>query len=999
MGLAFAMFLSLRNEYRDGFYQIILVGVFFVLSGIKDNFSKLKEYVCNYPILPGAVVLWTAYFTINRPALVSNRYAFTAFIVIFAGYCISQKHEESVKKAMEWMWLVLFAAEAIGVANYLIIHDFNTRMYFLFTNPIAEGDAAIVFTMISLFYIDKTWQKVAGILLSIAVVVTGSLRMASAVLVLLVISYVVWNRKGIAEKIGVNFAGFGKRRTLYLVGGGILVIVLGGAFFLSKNLDGGSFNKLFERYMSVFSSVTRDVYLNFYGDLSLKIRIMAIDQALNAYREGSIFNHLFGHGLLSGYYAIKPTMTMLTMSEAEAAGPIENAFIALFSDYGALALVLYLGVYVSALCSIVKSKLETVRISAMFVVVIMTLSTFIDMEYWINLIFFVWVFIGLYLGYLIKAEEKHFLLPSLLFGAVVSLNLFFLPVGYSLIRTLMNSLVVMIGKSGAVAFMVVCVGIYIILLWYLCQLISMGILRYQRDVAVKPVVIRTVIAGLLMALLLIIGDVSIKRVALMLDECLNGEKEIVAVIKKNADGIIYNDTYPLIYDEYFGNIKGTLFSGASLAPKKDTTVIVSRDEEQYLLSKAGFLYLPISSQDAIYTNDDGVIKALNDKGYNLTGYNTEVWKVKDDNGKNADLYPGEYTADFSLKFDTSYDTTDENGAENNAADRIDSDYQVCRLTICADNVGTPYADVPIMRSQFDDNGELEYSVPFSCYAKDCSFNVSAADDKVASALSVESISYQRTPSIDMRVKVNEEGRVILEEFFDLDGNPVPGGEGSHAREYEYGNTPNWSVKRYLGMDLKPYVLDDTYAELRREFNDKLLVTREAYYDEKGNLRAQSGGFAIAEYEYDDLGNKTDFRYYDATEEPVLVSEAYWHLKVSYNDKKQNILEMYYGLDDQPLMQADGSYGHAREYDDNGNVSYCTYLDENGKPTTNAWGYTSWKRAYNDKKQNIHEEYYDTDGNLTEVDGGYSSVDYEYDDNGVVSKKIFRNLEGKIVGQE
>ena len=49
MGLAFAMFLSLKVEYRDGFYQIMVVGVFFILTGIKDNFTKLN--VANYFIV------------------------------------------------------------------------------------------------------------------------------------------------------------------------------------------------------------------------------------------------------------------------------------------------------------------------------------------------------------------------------------------------------------------------------------------------------------------------------------------------------------------------------------------------------------------------------------------------------------------------------------------------------------------------------------------------------------------------------------------------------------------------------------------------------------------------------------------------------------------------------------------------------------------------------------------------------------------------------------
>ncbi len=738
--MAIAVVLSLIDAPRDGFYQILPVLLFFVLTGFKDNLGNIKTFICEFPLFGVAVFLWTVFFSINRTSNISNRYAITAFLIIFAGFCISRSGNEEIMSAMNKLWLLLFVLQAIGVIKYFFVHDFTSRMTLFFINPIAEGDVAVVLAMISLFYVDNMKKKIAGIALSFAVVITGSLRLALCILVLLLIAYAISNHKIILEIIKKRAKKVGKSRYKVLTALILLVVIAALAAF---TLKGGInlFKMLFTRYLSAFSSMTQDVYVNVYADHSYKVRVIALDQALNVCRQGRKLERILGHGMLSGYYTIKPFITLFTGLGEEYAGPIENAFIALMADYGAVAFILYFGVYVSAIYSVIKTRTKSVRVSSAFVVVIMTLSAFIDMEYWLNLVFFLWIFIGIYLGNLIKAEEKVSLLPAMIFSTLIASNLYFMPRGYAVFRTILNSLSYLYGKNFALAILAVNVVLYIALFWIFSFLLSHVILRSRNGV--KKYALTGVLLGGVFAIMLFFFMHTVSGVKPVLQERIDAESEIVELIGDSSSGSIYNDTFPMFYNDICSNIRGTFFSGASMAGKENTTVIVSREEEQIHLSSAGFLYLPISDRDAVYTNDLGVITALNNKGYNLANYNTDIRRTDylsaggDQLGLGTttyvykpiiqtEVYPGNYTAVFKLKC--------EYGDQ-------EKDHQVCSLIISSKDAKEPYAIVPISSGEFENKGELECSVPFSCRSKGCYFAVSmdCADD-----LSVESITYVRT---------------------------------------------------------------------------------------------------------------------------------------------------------------------------------------------------------------------------------------------------------------
>ncbi|WP_026664652.1 RHS repeat protein [Butyrivibrio sp. FC2001] len=917
IGMIFAIMMAARDEYRDGAYQLIIVGIFSLFGDINFFFTKLIDFIKNFSLFAIVTIIWTVYFGVfNRTGLVSYRYVITAFGIIFAGYHVASAGRDELQKTLEKLWVLIFAILLLAIVNRFLIPDFTGDFRLFYLNSIAEGDAAIVLALISLFYLNDKWRKHTGVIIAFAIEIIGARRLDTVLLVAIMLIYLLMRRKQISEEI---VGGLLKNKKNKFIVVGIVMLVALMMVFISKDTDPTFIEKLNERYLSAFSSLSKDVYLNYLGDISLRIRISAINQVLNIFREGTVLDVILGGGLLRGYYSIKPSMTMLSMAAGIAAGPIENAFFALLADYGAVAFVLFAGTYITSFYTAFFSKSAAVRTWSLFVIAIMTLSAFIDMEYWINIVFFLWVIIGMYLWELANAKEVKAYIPSLVFSIFAVTILYYLPCAYSWIRTARNAYSAHIG--GVFTFVIGFISIIAI------AMIAWNVSRFLSDLFIihkvkGRSVVFTMTSTTVLIAIIVVGNYCINDMRGVLMERIDGEKEIITEIKKSARGEVYNDTYPVIYNEIFGEIQGTLFSGASLANHNNTTVIMSIEDEAQVLTNAGFLYLPISQWDEVYTNDEGVIARLKEMGYNPRGFNDRVYEVDLDNlakangltlsenntiilggtadglvnGTDIDVYPGKYTATYTFKL------------LNMSTSENDS---ICTLEINSENLKVPAAIHTISRSDFDDEGNFISDIIFTGGIKECDFTLLMENED---ELELCSISYTRTPDYDTHVKYDDNANKIWEGYYTLEGEPF----------------------------------------------------------------VQPTGQASVEYEYDDAGNNTVVRYYDAEGEPVLYNNQYWCMERAFNGNKQVTKEIYYGVDGDPAILSDGASGYKREYDEKGRLVKLTYQGPDGDPINNTLGYAVLERKYNDKGQLARDDYYDTDNNPVELAGGQGAVEYEYD---------------------
>ena len=84
---------------------------------------------------------------------------------------------------------------------------------------------------------------------------------------------------------------------------------------------------------------------------------------------------------------------------------------------------------------------------------------------------------------------------------------------------------------------------------------------------------------------------------------------------------------------------------------------------------------------------------------------------------------------------------------------------------------------------------------------------------------------------------DDAGNITREDYFDENGNPVVAAAGYAAIEKDYGTysgAAKVTAERYFGTDEKPILLDGKgYASLTREYDEAGNVSKESYFDEKG----------------------------------------------------------------------------------------------------------------------------------------------------------------------
>lgn len=633
-----------------------------------------------------------------------------------------------------------------------------------------------------------------------------------------------------------------------------------------------------------------------------------------------------------------------------------------------------------------------------------------------------------------------------------------LPTAFSWLRTIINGYGLYGGGKKVFAAFTLIFIIVIIFIWNLSSLVA-GMISEKNIRKINAVIFTS--AGVIGLVSLMLGNVLINRVVSENKVRIEEERDLIELITSRTSGKVYADKLPEAYIRTINGISRSYFCGEDYARYDNATVITEASWDSQCLDARGFLYMQLSEEDAIYTNDDSVVEVLKENAYKLKGYNSYENKVDlkalaemNDvetlenggmllKGQEHQLIHGPYLAIYSGRFAAKFEMKLREGG-------FSRDDKICTIRIAAYSGEQVKATIDLYRRDFDDEGMLDYEVPFSGGGQNFEFLVFTEEGV---ELEIDSVSYRRSPEYDAHEKTDSKGRVIRAEYYDLEGNPYEISKGYYGCEYAYNDKDLPIMQRYLGRDFGPVLTKDGYAEVHREYNLNKEITNvsyygvdgeaielpdgyhsvereydfsknlvsECYYDLEGkptlwnnayfkyiksfnednrwirieyydtdkNLILQKEGYAIVERDYDEAGNVTEQRYYGIQNEPVLYNERYHKYRDEFNEKKQCIKELYYGTDGEPILQSGGYYGYERSYDDAGNVIRNMYLGADEKPVITDWGYACWHRSYNSKKQIIREEYYDTDEKRILLGSGISAVEYERDSKGnAVGEKYF-----------
>ncbi|WP_029200400.1 hypothetical protein [Oribacterium sp. NK2B42] len=531
------------------------------------------------------------------------------------------------------------------------------------------------------------------------------------------------------------------------------------------------------------------------------------------------------------------------------------------------------------------------------------------------------------------------------------------------------------------------------------------------------------------------GNSLINKVGAENADRIEQNRKVLEIAVAHADGKVYVDMLPEAYIRRIRGLSRSYMNGHDYGRYSNATVLTDADWDSACLTGEGFLYLQISENDAIYTNDSGVIEALREEGYVLKGYNSYVHQVDMENmarmndveetedglllegiehqiihGPYLELASGKFTAEFELKL------LNPTG---------DINKKVCGLRVASYYGQSVKAEVNVYESDFDEDGKVTYKVPFWGNGQGYEFLVFTEDGVKCL---VSSITYARTPDMDIHIIVDGEGRTIHEEYYDMEGNPKQMSEGHYGMEYAYDDNDLPIMRRYLGIDFEPVVISNGYAEVRREYDINKRLIKESYYGVDGEpVNLPAGQHSVVK-DYDFKGNVIKEAYYGVDGEPVIYNNNFHVIIRDFDEKNRCIHEEYYGTDMEPIALAGGYAGIDREYDEEGNVIRQVFLSTDMEPVVIDKGYAEWRKEYDgnkcvlmecyygadgeklllndkyfmirrtfdEKKQCTSEKYYGLDEEPILIPGGYAGYEQSQDDRGNVVHFTYLGLEGEPV---
>lgn len=411
-----------------------------------------------------------------------------------------------------------------------------------------------------------------------------------------------------------------------------------------------------------------------------------------------------------------------------------------------------------------------------------------------------------------------------------------------------------------------------------------------------------------------------KRAAL-----IESERDVIELVQANMDGKLYVYDLPELYRREYEDISNSLFNGEELTRYADTSVIMNKNLDSPCFFNTGFLYTDISDKHALFTNDETVIRALQNEGYHLTGFfpleKTLDLKAGDEKSPKVDLRSGRYTFDFDLEIDTEKP--------------VDPDEDACRLQLTYYKGKYTVEDTVLKHGAFDENGH--YRGQIVCELPDAEKTQLKVTPIGDIDISIEEMSYRKTPEVDVHAFYDKKQR-ISEEYYDLDGNPYYGSWGYAAKSMEYDKNSNIVREVYYDQDGQRTLNDSGCSEVRRTYDGNNRDIRDDYYGVEGERTALYDGRGISMFNYDAYGRMTEIIYYDINEEPVLINS-------------------------EPVG---GYHKVVRTFDDHGRLYTESFIGPDGELIMTTAGYASRQSLYDDNSNFIGYDYYDVDGNKVEL---------------------------------
>lgn len=347
-------------------------------------------------------------------------------------------------------------------------------------------------------------------------------------------------------------------------------------------------------------------------------------------------------------------------------------------------------------------------------------------------------------------------------------------------------------------------------------------------------------------------------------------------------------------------------------------------------------------------------------------------------------------------------------------------------------------------------------------ASEGNYGLKLTNDDRGNVLSFQNVDAENAPMMlptgycGMVFQYDDRGNITRREFRDTEDHPVNTNNNYAIELNTYDAQNHCTETRFLDAEGEPAITPSLISYIRNTYTAQGNLETVSYYNGTGDsLMLIDDGLAVCKYIYDEHGNEVERLFFDDEEKPckalpcrfvftyddngnktsVRYYDADGKLTVHHSDKfagcnykrdaHGNILEEYPIGTDGKLMH--GKLIARYKFDDMDNEVEFSLFDANEKPATNTYGYHRYECTYNSRKQRTEIRYYGTNGKLTTYnsdtyaiqrdtyDGkgnrvhceyfgtdekpvvckeGWASSDYEHDAMGNITRQLFYGIDGK-----
>lgn len=247
---------------------------------------------------------------------------------------------------------------------------------------------------------------------------------------------------------------------------------------------------------------------------------------------------------------------------------------------------------------------------------------------------------------------------------------------------------------------------------------------------------------------------------------------------------------------------------------------------------------------------------------------------------------------------------------------------------------------------------------------------------------------------EKRVKLNQAGAVVQEDFFGQHGEPVLGPAGAHVVIHEVDAHGLDIERRYLDIEGQPMLVDGV-GIVRSRYDEYGNPIELSYFNLEGlAVIAPDEGAAVVQKLRDERGNEIERRCFDALGKPVFGAARGAARKQRF-DAQDAVVELSYtGANGSPARPPTLDYAIRRQTrDERGNVVAEYYFDEHAAPVLLADGYHAVQTSFDARDNPIAYAYLDTTGAPVVIAQGYQARRLTYDVDRPIRTE-FLDLNGK-----